>query len=201
MGMTIIVPGLPSLTWSNGTGSAQLTSDGTLLVSAAPGSDWTNDALGGPQQHAATLLGFTPTEAFSLSAQVRVEGARTTFDAAVLAVWGDQDHWAKLCFEFSPQGQAMVVSVVTNDFSDDCNSVIVPNGQVFLRVARTGPGWAFHSSRDGIAWDFVRVFRLAFAGRVSVGFMAQAPMGQTCVAEFDRIEYRSALPIDLRNGT
>lgn len=201
MRMTIAVPGLPSLTWNNGVGSAQMTPEGSLLVSAAPGSDWINDALGGPQQHAAALLGFTPTEEFSFSARVRVDGARTTFDAAVLAVWGDHDHWAKLCFEFSPQSQAMVVSVVTNDFSDDCNSAIVLDEQVFLRVIRTGPGWAFHSSRDGITWDFVRVFRLAFAGRVSVGFVAQAPMGETCVAEFDRIEYRSVVPTDLRNGT
>jgi regulation of enolase protein 1 (concanavalin A-like superfamily) len=199
--MTIVVDGLPPLTWSNEPGQAEQPEPGTLKLIAAAGSDWTNDAFGGPQQHAATSLGFTPDRDFSLSARAHVQHPRTTFDAAVLAIWGDRDHWAKLCFEFSPQGQAMVVSVVTNGYSDDCNSTIVTDAHAFLRVTRAGAGWAFHSSRDGIRWDFVRVFRLEFAGPVIVGFMAQTPMGQACVAAFDKIEYHAVVPTDLRNGT
>ncbi len=157
--MTVFVENLPPLTWSNAAGQVEQTSS-RITLTAAAGTDWTNDALGGPQQHAAALLGFTPTEDFSLSARVHVQSPRSTFDAAVLAIWGDRDHWAKLCFEMSPQGQAMVVSVVTNDFSDDCNSTVINNDHVFLRLSRVGAGWAFHSSADGIHWDFVRVFRL-----------------------------------------
>lgn len=197
--MTVVVETLPPLTWSTGAGRAEPT-EGGIIVTAAAGSDWTNDAFGGPQQHAATSLGFTPTEDFSLSARVRVTSPRTTFDAGVLAIWGDRDHWAKLCFEFSPQGQAMVVSVVTNTYSDDCNSTLVTDEHVFLRVTRSGTGWAFHASRDGERWDFVRVFRLDYDGPVNVGFMSQAPMGETCVAEFDSIRYRTDVPADFRNG-
>ena len=193
------VAGLPELTWSNGTGHAEFGE--SLVMTAAPGTDWTNDAFGGPHQHRATSLGFTPDGDFSLSARVSVATERTTFDAGVLAIWGDRDHWAKLCFEFSPQGGAMVVSVVTNRFSDDCNSTIVAADHVYLRVSRIGAGWAFHSSRDGVAWDFVRVFRLAFDGPVSVGFMAQAPMGESCEARFDEIDYRLTTLSDLRDGS
>ena len=182
-------------------GRANLTPEATLVVTAAVGSDWTNDPFGGQQQHGATTLGFTPSDGFSLVARARVRHPRTTFDAAVLAVWGDRDHWAKLCFEFSPQGRAMVVSVVTNDYSDDCNSAVVADAQVYLRVTRIGQGWAFHSSGDGLEWNFVRVFRLAFNGPFIVGFMAQAPNGETCVAEFDLIEYSTVVPTDLRDGT
>lgn len=194
------VPALPPLAWSNGAGEASL--DGsTLTVTAAAGTDWTNDAFGGPQQHAATSLGFTPTTDFSLSARVRVRGTRTTFDAGVLAIWADRDHWAKLCFEYSPQGEAMVVSVVTNEYSDDCNSTLVADEWVYLRVTRSGTGWAFHSSRDGREWTFVRVFRLETSGPVNVGFMSQAPNGDECVAEFDEISYRTDVPSDFRNGS
>ena len=198
--MTFVIETLPRLTWSNGPGEAEQPAPGRVVLTAAAGTDWTNSAFGGEQQHAATSLGFEPTVDFSLSARVRVAGERSTFDAGVLAIWGDRDHWAKLCFEFSPQGQAMVVSVVTNGYSDDCNSTVVTADHVFLRVTRSGSGWAFHSSADGRTWDFVRVFRLDWAGRVNVGFMAQAPLGDTCVAEFDQIAYSTSIPSDFRNG-
>jgi len=187
--------------WSNGPGQAEALDAGQIVITAAAGSDWTNDAFGGIHQHGATSLGFVPDGDFLLSARVHVDGDRTTFDAGVLAVWSDRDHWAKLCFEFSPQGQAMVVSVVTNRYSDDCNSTVVSEGHVFLRVMRMGNGWAFHSSKDGLEWDFVRVFRLDNVGPAIVGFMAQAPAGDRCVAAFDMIEYRTGGLVDLRNGS
>jgi regulation of enolase protein 1 (concanavalin A-like superfamily) len=199
--MNVAVPGVPPLEWVNGQGLAETPATGVLVVTAAAGADWTNDAFGGPQQHAASLLGFVPAGDFSLSARARVVTDRTTFDAAVLAIWGDSDHWAKLCFEYSPQGQAMVVSVVTNEYSDDCNSTVVSQESVYLRVVRSGEGWAFHSSADGHTWDFVRVFRLAFGGPVRVGFLAQAPMGDQCVAEFTNIAHSTSVPADFRDGS
>ncbi|WP_233197178.1 DUF1349 domain-containing protein [Cryobacterium sp. N21] len=199
--MNVVVPGLPPLEWANEEGSVKAHGHDVLVLAAAAGTDWTNDAFGGPQQQAAPLLGFVPTEDFSLSARTRVRTERTTFDAAVLAIWGDHGHWAKLCFEYSPQGQAMVVSVVTNEYSDDCNSTLVSEGSVYLRIIRSGKGWAFHSSTDGHDWVFVRVFRLAFDGPVRVGFLAQAPMGDRCIAEFDNIKYSTNVPADLRNGS
>lgn len=171
------------------------------MLRAAEGTDWSNDALGEAKQHDATALAFPAPASFSLSARATVGSERTTFDAAALALWGDNDHWAKLCFEYSPQGQAMVVSVVTNGYSDDCNSTLIPDASVFLRVTRIGAAWAFHASPDGRDWRFVRLFRLDFTGPISVGFLAQAPHGTTCVAVFDRIVYSSEVPADLRNGS
>ena len=199
--MPIDMQGVPQLDWVNGGGTVEIPADGVLRITAAAGVDWTNDAFGGLQQHGATLLGFVPSADFSLSAHAVVVGERSTFDAAVLAVWGDRDHWAKLCFEYSPQGQAMVVSVVTNEFSDDCNSTLVAEGAVHLRVIRSGAGWAFHSSVDGHSWVFVRIFRLAYAGPVSVGFLAQAPFGERCVAEFRQITFNTAIPTNFRDGS
>ena len=195
--------GLPDLEWAVGSGTAALQPDGRLEVSAAPGTDWTNDALGGPAQHAAAMLGFEAPDRFALSARAGVATApRTTFDAAALAVWGDRDHWAKLCFEYSPHGEAMVVSVVTDVWSDDCNSVVVAAPSVHLRVSRVGDQvWAFHSSTDGRRWDFVRLFRLDWDGPVQVGFLAQAPLGDACVATFDEVGFSPDPPADLRDGS
>ena len=200
--MTLQLPGLPALSWTNGPGVATFAAD-ILELTAAPGVDWSNDSLGGPQQHAATALVFAaPADDFILSARVQVPGERTTFDAGALALWSDEDHWAKLCFEYSPQGQPMVVSVVTDRFSDDVNSAPVDDAHVYLRVARVGPACAFHASTDGIHWDFVRLFRLPEGSApLRVGFLSQAPMGEACVARFDEISLAERRLDDRRDGS
>lgn len=201
-GVTVRVPELPHLHWTHVEGVAELdASAGALTLRAAAGVDWSNDPVGATPVHGATMLGFAPPASdFSLSAHVAVPGPRTTFDAGALALWADDDHWAKLCFEYSPQGQAMVVSVVTNGHSDDTNSWDVEGDGVWLRISRVGPAWAFHASADGRTWDFVRLFRLR-ERPTHVGFLSQAPLGDTCEARFTRIALAEAAPADLRDGS
>lgn len=195
-------PALPPLTWSRASGRHSFDDErSSLTLTADAGTDWTNDATGGDPQHGATSLGFAPDGDFQLSARVSVAGPRTTFDAGVLAIWIDEAHWAKLCFEYSPQGAPMVVSVVTNTYSDDVNSAEVVSDAVFLRVSRIGEAWAFHSSADGISWDFVRLFRLYADTPAHVGFLAQAPFGDSCAATFDEVRFTPAAPADLRDGS
>lgn len=130
------IPALPPLEWTNGpSGASYDSSTGELRLSAVPGGDWTNDPLGGPHQHGASMLGFRVDGDFTLSARVRVLGDRTTFDAAVIGLWCDEQYWAKLCYEYSPDGRAMVVSVVTTEFSDDCK---LDNRRERLRVSQSG---------------------------------------------------------------
>lgn len=193
--------GLPALAWTASTGVSAVDEDtGTLTLTAAPGVDWSNDPLGGARQHRAADLGFIAPAEFSLAARVSVDAPRTTFDAGALSLWADADHWAKLCFEYSPRGEAMVVSVVTNVHSDDCNAAIVTAPWTYLRVSRVGPAWAFHASSDGTGWDFIRLFRLHTDKPVRAGFLAQAPLGQECVARFDHIAFSGHAPANLRDG-
>ncbi|MFJ6194762.1 DUF1349 domain-containing protein [Micromonospora sp. NPDC092111] len=200
--MTIEVAGLPPLSWFPQPGAGAVDdATGGLTLTAGAGVDWTNDPLGSGRQHRAGALGFPAPAEFTLSARVRVAGPRTTYDAGALAVWVDEDHWAKVCFEWSPAGEAMVVSVVTNDWSDDCNSTIVEAGEVHLRVSRVGEAWVFHASPDGTVWHFVRVFRLASAATARVGFLAQAPFGEVCEVRFDDIRFGPKAPTDLRDGS
>jgi regulation of enolase protein 1 (concanavalin A-like superfamily) len=135
---------------------------------------------------------------FVLSARVEV-AFESTFDAGALFLWGEERRWAKLAFELSPQGVPMVVSVVTRERSDDCNSGVVDADHVWLRVARIGEAYAFHSSADGETWDFVRHFHLA--GDVQVGFEAQSPTGDGCEATFSQIRFEQRTLEDLRDGS
>jgi regulation of enolase protein 1 (concanavalin A-like superfamily) len=174
--------------------------DGTSLTIVAGGrTDLFVDPGGGSEAlNAPCLLGL-PGGDFQLSARVTVElGA--TYDAGVLLLHAHDRAWAKLCLELSPQGRAMVVSVVTRGVSDDCNSMVVDGPQVWLRVARMGAAFAFHASTDGAFWQLVRYFALEEAERTAVGFLAQSPTGEGCSATFDRIRYTPRGLDDLRDG-
>ncbi len=151
--------------------------------------------------NAATLLGVPPAGDFQLSARVGVE-FRSQFDAGVLMVWADAEHWAKFCFEHSPAGERMVVSVVTKGVSDDANAFTVPASEVWLRVSRLDRVYAFHASTDGREWRLVRVFSLG-DGVVGhqVGFEVQSPTGDGCTVRFDDVGFVHARLGDLRDGS
>lgn len=138
---------------------------------------------------------------FQLSALVEVEFG-STFDAGVLMLWADELAWAKLCLEYSPDEQPMVVSVVTRGLSDDANGPAVDGNRVWLRVSRSGASYAFHASTDGRRWDLVRHFALpADPSSVRAGFGAQSPTGAGCVAHFTQVRFVAAPVTDLRDGT
>ena len=172
----------------------------SLLLAAGPRTDRFVD----PQQsneptlNAPALVG-EPSGDFLLSARVTVDFAQT-YDAGVLVLHADDRAWAKLCFEYSPQREPMVVSVVTKGVSDDCNSFVVDGASVWLRIARVGAAFAFHASTDGVRWSFIRLFSLEAEHEPSVGFAAQSPLGEGCAVTFDRIAYAAGRLGDLRSG-
>jgi uncharacterized protein len=120
---------------------------GAVTVKATPHSDIFIDPGAGTRLNAesllnaATLLGVPPQGDVQLSARVTVD-FRATFDAGVLLIWVDDRHWAKLCFEYSPSGEPIVVSVVNRGVADDANAFVVEGRSVWLRVARLDGAFA-----------------------------------------------------------
>ena len=172
--------------------------DGGLTGQALERTDLFTDPLSDRKLNSAPMLLFPTTGDFLLEAEVSVEFA-STFDAGVLLLWQDADHWAKLCYEYSPQGQPMVVSVVTRGASDDCNSVAMTEHRIHLRVGRRGPGCVFHYSTDGSYWHMVRAFRLR-EGSMQAGFLVQSPTGNGCRVQFRKIRFRPDTLPALRSG-
>jgi regulation of enolase protein 1 (concanavalin A-like superfamily) len=172
---------------------------GVLRASAGPRTDLFVSPQGEqPVLNAARLLGPISGD-FQLSARVGVAFAGT-FDAGALLVWRDERTWSKLCFEYSPQNQPMVVSVVTRGFSDDANGFVVAGDRVWLRVARMGGALAFHASLDGRWWDLIRHFAIDAGDAPLVGFVAQAPTGAGCEVRFDDIRFAPTRLAELRTG-
>lgn len=180
---------------------------GTVAVRAAPHSDIFVDPAGASDPNATkvfnavTLLGTPPEGDFRLWARVSV-GFASTFDAGVLLLWLSETHWAKLCFEFAPAREPMVVSVVAKGGSDDANAFVVNGDSVWLRLTRTGDTYAFHSSFDGTEWRFVRLFALDEPGTTPmIGFEAQSPMGDGCDVLFGHVGFDQVSLADFRDGS
>jgi len=201
--MTMLtLPSLPgNLQWKNDPVDWHVGPDDSLGITAGAKTDWFVEPAGSTlvSTNAPVALFTPPDEHFLLSANVTVNFA-SAFDAGVLMLYEREDLWAKLCFEYSPQKQPMIVSVVTRGLSDDCNSTVIDGNAVFLRVARMGRTFAFHYSLDGTYWNLVRYFTLGNVENLRIGFEAQSPTGEGCNVVFSEIAYRSDLLKELRTG-
>jgi len=175
--------------------------DSTLSLVSGARTDWFIDPSGArePTLNGAALVGPTASE-YLFSARVHVDFA-ATFDAGALMLHDGERTWAKLCLEYSPAGEPMVVSVVTRGTSDDANGFVVDGADVWLRIARMGQAFAFHASTDGSEWKLIRHFTLGDDVDPAVGLEAQSPTGDGCEVRFDEIRFEPRRLSDLRDGS
>jgi regulation of enolase protein 1 (concanavalin A-like superfamily) len=173
---------------------------GRLIGTAPPRTDlFVSPWDGQPTLTAPRLLATPPDGPFRLRARVDID-FHATYDAGCLLLWGDDATWAKLCFEYSPQGSGMAVSVVTRGLSDDANGFTVSGPTLWLRVSRRGSAYAFHASSDGAWWHFVRQFGLGDT-TVRLGFEVQSPLGDGVTATFTELSFAQEPPGELRDGS
>ncbi|HML23771.1 MAG TPA: DUF1349 domain-containing protein [Aggregatilinea sp.] len=193
------IPG--DLQWKNDPVDWTIGPDDSLSITAGANTNWFIDPAGSERvaSNGPAAVFAPPVGDFLLSARVTVNfGA--TFDAGVLLLYERDDLWTKLCFEYSPQHEPMIVSVVTRGFSDDCNSVVIDGSSVYMRVARIGSAFALHYSLDGKYWNMVRYFTMGAVDNLRIGFLAQSPTGESCTVVFSEIAYRAESLKDLRSG-
>ena len=172
---------------------------GALAITSGASTDLFVDPDGGAVTLNAPCALVSPPGDFMLSARVTVDFA-AMYDAGALLLYQGERAWGKLALEYSPQRRPTVVTVVTRGVSDDCNSFTIDGNQLWLRIARLGPAFAFHVSNDGRYWQLIRYFATGVAEAPAVGFLAQSPSGQGCTASFDAIAYAPERLGDLRGG-
>jgi len=135
------------------------------------------------------------------TAVTKAQAALAAFgDAAALTVRESEVRWAKLCLERSPIGDISVVSVVTDQWSDDSNGELLEQPECYLRLTRRGNLFGMHYSLDSTIWRFVRAFGFELPDTVMVGIHAQAPFQGGCRAVFESMHVTSEPVPDFRSG-
>ena len=218
----IAIPGIPVLRWldENTPGTVEIDAENkSVTMTTTKQTDWFNPPID-PSSPAAlsnapALVFQAPQNSdWQLSAMVTVHH-HYLFDAGTLFLHQGPNDWCKVCFEYSPERVPVVVSVVTRDISDDANGPPILNdgsssttnsskkNSVYLRISKKSTVLAFHYSVDGGKyWTLHRAFSMRdMDAAMSIGFLAQAPTGDSCTANFSDIQFRETTLRNLRDGS
>jgi len=136
---------------------------------------------------------------FVMKAKVSLD-FKDVYDAAALMVMESPEVWAKACFELTDFDTHAVVSVVTNQLSDDANGCNLEGNTVWLQITRQGRCFAFHYSLNGVNYDMMRIFALPVSETVKVGLLAQAPIGLGGERHFEEFSLEHKTVKNIRTG-
>lgn len=122
------------------------------------------------------------------------------YDACVLLALEHDKLWAKACFEYTDLGTHSVVTVMTNEKSDDANGINVDGNEIWLQMSRKDNVFAIHYSLDGKEFMMARLAYLPMQKKIKVGLEAQSPTGKGGIRKFENVSLELRSPIDIRKG-
>jgi len=102
----------------------------------------------------------------------------------------------KFCFEKDYPGAHRVVSVVTKNISDDCNSVEINSGKVYYKIAKAGNVVTLYYSTEGAKWFLVNQLQFDAKAGFNVVFLTQSPTATRSEVKFSNILYEKWKIID-----
>ncbi len=161
-----------------------------LFISAGEKTDMFRDPNVTYNTDNAPKLMFMPDDDFVLVTSIEHRFVNK-WDGGAIVLKSDSLNWVKFCFEKDYTGARRVVSVVTKDISDDCNSVEIKSDKVFYKIAKAGNVITLYYSETGAKWFLVRHLQFDARKGYTVGFLAQSPTGKKCDVTFANIKYEA----------
>ena len=175
------------LFWENKPLSCKIANN-DLTITAGEKTDMFRDPNVTYNTDNAPKLLFKADDDFVLSAAIEHSFA-CKWDGGAIIIKSDSLNWVKFCFEKDCTGARRVVSVVTKNFSDDCNSGEINSNKVFYKIAKAGNVVTLYYSTEGTTWFLVRHLQFDAKPGFKVGFLAQSPTGPKCEVKFSQIKY------------
>jgi regulation of enolase protein 1 (concanavalin A-like superfamily) len=176
------------LFWENTPSGFSIHGDQLIIVAGAKTDMFRDPNVTYNTDNAPKLL-FEADDNFVLT--VAIEHAFTNkWDGGAVVVKQDSLNWIKFCFEKDYTGAKRVVSVVTKNISDDCNSIEMNAKRVFYKVAKADNVITLYCSVDGLKWYLIRHLQFETRKGFKVGFLAQSPTGERCEVKFSNITYQ-----------
>jgi uncharacterized protein len=185
---SVKVEGIPSvLEWVIEPDSFNI-DNGIISISAGPGTNMFYAPHGNFNVSNMPKLLFKPDGNFTFSAKAYTEH-KTKWEAAMLVVYINESYWAKFCFENESLSKNRMVTVVTNEISDDAYSDYVIGDSVYMMIKKEGKQITFSYSADNENWVDIRYFRLNSEDTIRIGFASQSPIGAGLTSTFSDIHY------------
>ena len=185
---SLVLSSIPhKLYWEN-KADKFLIQNNSLTIEAGEKTDMFRDPNVTYNTDNAPKLLFKADENFILSASIE-HSFKSKWDGGAIVIISDSLNWVKFCFEKDYTGARRVVSVVTKNISDDCNSIEINSNKVFYKVAKAGNVITLYHSSNGLKWFLVRHFQFDIQSSFAVGFLAQSPTGKKCTVKFSNIKY------------
>lgn len=186
------------LSWYNKPVSYSATGS-TLTIMAGEKTDMFRDPNVTYNTDNAPKLLFQPASNFVLKTSIQ-HSFLNKWDGGAIVLIEDSLNWVKFCFEKDYTGAKRVVSVVTKDISDDCNSIEVSSNTIFYKLAKADNVITLYASKDGKKWLLVRHLQFNNKKPIKVGFLAQSPTGKNCKVTFSNIRYQEIKISDPYSG-
>ncbi len=180
--------GIPyPLSWENKPLSYTISAT-TINIEAGEKTDMFRDPNVTYNTDNAPKLFFTPDPNFVLTAGIEHHFV-SKWDGGAIVLKADNLNWIKFCFEKDYTGQHRVVSVVTNNISDDCNSAAINGDKVYYKICKADNVITLYYSTDNKKWFLIRHLQFNAKGPLHLGFMAQSPTGKNNRVTFSDITY------------
>ncbi|HEY4877252.1 MAG TPA: DUF1349 domain-containing protein [Puia sp.] len=139
------------------------------------------------------------TKPFTLTAELKPEHI-VKYDAGMLFIFVDEKHWVKFAFEADERMNTRVVTVRTNETSDDNNHDVVKDSIIFLKISSDAKSIGFYYSTDNKIWNLVRVFKNEFPKNIFAGIGTQSPAGTGNKTIFYGVQLSESAVKDFRGG-
>jgi regulation of enolase protein 1 (concanavalin A-like superfamily) len=173
----------------------------SLVLASAKGTDFFIEPGGAYEKADAPLLlkKVDNTRPFTITAALKPEHV-VKYDAGMLFIFVDEKHWLKFAFEADERMNSRIVTVRTNQTSDDNNHDMIKDSIVFLKISSDTKSVGFYYSTDNKLWNLVRVFKNEFPQNIYLGVGTQSPAGNGNKTVFYGIEFSNSSVKDFRIG-
>lgn len=178
--------------------------DGVMTMTATHGQDFFIDPSSGKANTSSPILlaEVDNTKPFTIQAKIKTHFTQDgTYNAGVLFLYDNDEHWQKFCFEQDERGNHRVVTVRTVGTSDDNNSEVV-SGQDFIYFKYSSDTNVVGSyySFDGETWYMARLYRNDYPAKLYVGISNQCPTAETSKSEFSQMSLTQKAVENFRLG-
>lgn len=185
----------------NGTQSLISLESGKIIMKSPEKSDYFSEPDGTKNYGNAPILLTKVDNQKPFTFTVKISPTwQETYDAGAMYVFLNEKRWFKFAFERDERNLTRVVTVKTNETSDDNNHDMVDSTGVYMKMSSDTKTIGFYYSTDKIKWQLVRLFRNDYPAETWVGLSSQSPIGKGNQTVFEDCSLTQTHIKDFRMG-